>query len=314
MLYTLLFAFVCCHMRTSCLGCGRLCDLGKKDESITEKANKEPAVLSYSFCKPLESSTSDLSVWDNCCSVTLCNPMDYNTPASLSFSIFQSLLKLMSIDSAMPSISSSVAHFSSCPQSFPASWSFPMSQLFTSRGQSIGASASASASVLPVNIQSWFPLGLTGLIPLQSKGLSINLWCSRWVDSHSLVGSARKVLSNSPPKAWNLYKGPRRWTLLPRFRKRNPPTNMWTGWMESAFPVTPTRSTCPLTKGAERDMEAPLPVHPQGNKSDARTFPIYGQKRENGESAGQERSSSGRHVYGALVCRPRRKCVSRHGL
>ena len=67
-------------------------------------------------------------------------------------------------------ISYSVAPFSSCPQSFPASGSFPMSWLVTSGGQSIGTSA--SASVLPKNIQGWFPLGLTGLISLQSKGLS----------------------------------------------------------------------------------------------------------------------------------------------
>ena len=69
-----------------------------------------------------------------------------------------------------PAISSSVTPFSSCLQSFPASGSFPISQFFASGGQSIGASA--SASVLPVNIQDWFPLRLTGLISLQSKGLS----------------------------------------------------------------------------------------------------------------------------------------------
>ena len=69
-----------------------------------------------------------------------------------------------------PIISSSVAPFSSCPQSFPASGSFPISWLFAWGAQSIGASA--SASVLPVNIQGWFPLGLTGLISLPSKGLS----------------------------------------------------------------------------------------------------------------------------------------------
>ena len=68
-----------------------------------------------------------------------------------------------------PTISSSVIPFS-CLQSFPASGSFPMSQLFASVGQSIGASASASG--LPVNIQGWFPLGWTGWISLQSKGLS----------------------------------------------------------------------------------------------------------------------------------------------
>ena len=69
-----------------------------------------------------------------------------------------------------PTISSSVIPFSSCPQSFPASASFPVSRLFASCGQSIGVSA--SASVLPMNIQDWFSLGLTGLISLQSKRLS----------------------------------------------------------------------------------------------------------------------------------------------
>ena len=69
-----------------------------------------------------------------------------------------------------PTISSSVIPFSSCLQSFPASGSFPMSQLFTSDGQSTGVSA--STSVLPMNIQDWFPLGWTGLISLQSKVLS----------------------------------------------------------------------------------------------------------------------------------------------
>ena len=68
-----------------------------------------------------------------------------------------------------PTISSSVVPFS-CLQSFPASGFFPMSQFFPSGGQSIGASASASA--LPMNIQDWFPLGLTSLISSQSKGLS----------------------------------------------------------------------------------------------------------------------------------------------
>ena len=67
-----------------------------------------------------------------------------------------------------PTISSSVIPFSSCLQSFPASGSFPMSQFFTSGDQRIGA----SASVLPMNIQDWFPLRWTGLISLQSKGVS----------------------------------------------------------------------------------------------------------------------------------------------
>ena len=69
-----------------------------------------------------------------------------------------------------PAISSFVVPFSSCPQSLPASGSFPMSQLFTSGGQSIGVSA--STSVLPLHTQDWSPLGWTGWISLQSKGLS----------------------------------------------------------------------------------------------------------------------------------------------
>ena len=78
-----------------------------------------------------------------------------------------------------PAISSSVVPFASCPQSLPASGSFPMSQLFAWGGQSIGVSA--SASVLPMHIQGWFPLGLTGLISLLSKGFSrvfssITIW------------------------------------------------------------------------------------------------------------------------------------------
>ena len=69
-----------------------------------------------------------------------------------------------------PTISFSVVPFSSCPQSFPASGSFPMSQLFASGGQSIGVSS--STSVLPMNTQDWSPLRWTGWISLQSKGLS----------------------------------------------------------------------------------------------------------------------------------------------
>ena len=91
--------------------------------------------------------------------------------ASLCIINSWSLLKLMSIESWWhPTISSSVVLFPSCLQSFPASGSFQMSQFFTSSGQSIGASA--SAAVLLMNIQDLFPLGLTGLITLQSKGLS----------------------------------------------------------------------------------------------------------------------------------------------
>ena len=91
--------------------------------------------------------------------------------ASLSITNSQSLLKLMSIESVMPSNHLILCcPFSSCLLSFPASGSFSVSQFFASGGQSIGASA--SVSVLSMNIQDWFPLGLTGLISLWSKGLS----------------------------------------------------------------------------------------------------------------------------------------------
>ena len=85
-----------------------------------------------------------------------------------------------------PTISSSIIPFSSCLQSFPASGSFPMSQFFTSGGQSIGASA--SASVLPMNIQDWFPLGFTGLITLQSTGIS-RVFSSTTVQKHQFFGT-----------------------------------------------------------------------------------------------------------------------------
>ena len=123
-----------------------------------------------------------LSIWAwnkedkkaSCCLVSkscsaFCDPIDCNTPG---FPVLHCLL-LCSNSFPLswwchPTISSSVTHFSSCPQSFPASGCFPVSWLFISGGQS----TAASASVLPVNIQDWFPLGLTGLISLLSKGLS----------------------------------------------------------------------------------------------------------------------------------------------
>ena len=87
--------------------------------------------------------------------------------ALLSFTVSQTLLRLLSIESVMLSDLSS-CHPLLLPSIFPASRSFPMSQLFASGGQSIGA----SASVLPMNIQCWFPIGLTILVHLLSKGLS----------------------------------------------------------------------------------------------------------------------------------------------
>ena len=93
-----------------------------------------------------------------------------------------------------PNISFSVIPFSSCPQSFPASGSFQMSQLFASGGQSIRASA--SSSVLPVNIQGWYPLGLIALIPLLSKGLS-RVFSSTTVWKHRFFGTQPSLWSSS---------------------------------------------------------------------------------------------------------------------
>ena len=122
--------------------------------------------------------------------------------ASLLFTISQSLLKLKSIESMMPpTISSSVVPFSSCSQSFPASGSFPMSWLFASGGQSI----ETSASVLPMNIQGWLPLGLTGLISLLSKGLS-RVFSSTTVQKHQFFGTQPPLWSNSHIRTWLLEK------------------------------------------------------------------------------------------------------------
>ena len=125
--------------------------------------------------------------WSICCCLvaklclTLCDPKDCNIPG---FSVLHCLPEFAQIhvhwvDDAILTISSSAAPFSFCLQSFPASGSSPMSQLFASSGQSIGASA--LASVLPMNIYGWFPLILTGFTSLQSKGLlrvffSITIW------------------------------------------------------------------------------------------------------------------------------------------
>ena len=110
-----------------------------------------------------------------------------------------------------PTISSSVVPFS-CPQSFPASGSFPVSWLFALCGQNIGASA--SASVLPMYIQDWFPLGLTGLISLLSKGLS-KIFSSTTIWKHKFSGaqpslSEKDMAPHSSTLAWKIL-----WTEEP---------------------------------------------------------------------------------------------------
>ena len=118
---------------------------------------------------------------------TLCDPMDCSIPG---FPVHHQLPEFAQthvywvVDAIQPP--HPLSPFSSCLQSCPASESFPMSQLFTSGGQSIGASASASG--LPMNIQDWFCLGLTGLSSLQSKGLS-RVFSNTTVQKHQFFGA-----------------------------------------------------------------------------------------------------------------------------
>ena len=100
-----------------------------------------------------------------------------------------------------PTISSSVIAFSSCCQPFPASGSFPMNQFFISGGQSIGVSA--TTSVLPMNIQDSFPLGLTGLICLQSKGLS-RVFSNTTAQKHHFFSA--QLYSSSPTSIPDYWK------------------------------------------------------------------------------------------------------------
>ena len=102
-----------------------------------------------------------------------------------------------------PAITSSVIPFSSCPQSLPASESFPMSQLFAWGGQSIGVST--SSSVLPVNTEDWSPLGWTGWISLQSKGLS-RVFCNTTVQKYQFFSAQLSSQSNSDIHTWPLEK------------------------------------------------------------------------------------------------------------
>ena len=116
-----------------------------------------------------------------------------------------------------PTISSSVIPFS-CPQSFPASRSFQMSQLFASSSQSIGVSV--STPVLPMNTQNWFPLGWTGWISMQSKGLSRVFSCTT-IRKHQFFGAHPSLWSNSYICTWLLEKniGLTIWTFVGKDRE-----------------------------------------------------------------------------------------------
>ena len=134
------------------------------------------------------------SVAQSC--LTLCNPMDYSTPGfpgpSPTLGAYSD--SCPSSRYCHPTVSCTVIPFSSHLQSFPASGSFPKCQFFASGGQSIGASA--SASVLPVTIQDWCPLGWTGWISLQSKGL-FRVFSNTTVQKHQFFGVQPSLWSNS---------------------------------------------------------------------------------------------------------------------
>ena len=150
------------------------------------------------------------SSFQNCCCsctqlcLTLCDPMDCSMPGFPSFTLSWSLLKLMSIESVMPS-NHPILYWplSSCYQAFSASGSFPRNWFFTSGGQSIVASD--SASVLPMNIQGWFPLGLTGLVSLLSEGLSrVFPYTTGW--RHQFFDAQLSLYSSSHIHTWLLEK------------------------------------------------------------------------------------------------------------
>jgi len=136
---------------------------------------------------------------------TLCDPMDCSTPG---FPCPSPTSRACSNPCPLswwchPTISYSVVPFSSCSQSSPASGAFPMGHFFPSGGQSIGASV--SASVLPMNIQNWFPLGLTGLISLQSKGFS-RVFSNTRVQKHPFFDTQLSLWFNFHIHTWLLEK------------------------------------------------------------------------------------------------------------
>ena len=136
--------------------------------------------------------------------VWLCDPMDCSTPG---FTIHHQLLELVQTHLwscwCHPTVSSFVVPFSSCLQSFPTLGSFPISQFFSSAGQSIGVSA--PASVLPMNIQDWFLLGLAGLIFLHFKGI-LRIFSNNTVQKHQFFSAQFSLWSNSQIHTWPLEK------------------------------------------------------------------------------------------------------------
>ena len=153
-------------------------------------------------CSATQLCPTFVTPWTAACqaSLSISSPRDCSNSCSLSWWCH-------------PTISSSVVPFSSCLQSFPASGSFLVTQFFASGGQSIGASV--SASVLPVNIQDWFSLELTGLISLQSKGLS-RIFSNTTVQKHQFFGTQLSLWSY---KSWSRVTYKRKRKFDKKFHK-----------------------------------------------------------------------------------------------
>ena len=148
---------------------------------------------------------------------TLCNPMNCSTPGLRVHHQLWEFTQTQHPSSwwCHPAISSSVVPFPSCPQSLQASESFPMSQLFAGVGQSTGVSD--STSVPPMNTQDWSPLGWTGWISLQSKGLS-RVFSNTTVQKHQFFSAQLSSQSSSHIHTWPLEK-PQPWLDGPLLAK-----------------------------------------------------------------------------------------------
>ena len=145
-------------------------------------------------------SESESAIAQSC--PTLCNPMNCSMPGlPVHHQLPES--RQTHVHWVSDAIQPSVIPFSSCPQSFQASGSFPMSQLFAWGGQSIGVSA--STSVLQMNTQDWSPLGRTGWISLQSKGFS-RVFSNTTVQKHQFFSAQPSSQSNSHIHTWLLEK------------------------------------------------------------------------------------------------------------
>ena len=161
------------------------------------------------------------------CARLFATPWTTACQASLSITNSWSLLKLTSITLGRPSNHLTLCcPFTSCPQSFPASGSFPMSQFFSSGGQCIGVSA--SASVLPMSIQDWFSLGWTGWISLQSKGLS-RVFSNTTVQKHQFFSAQFSLWSTSHMHTWLLEKS---WVSGQTTGREHSPTLSTENWIK----------------------------------------------------------------------------------